>query len=160
VEPPIHSVLPSGGGAQPGAGSSPAGSAGPQIAPGGGVVRLSLTHLRATPKRFSSAVPSSCAAHPAGNTCTALRKRLGTTLRFSLSGRAKVAFTLWTRVHGKKRVLGSFTRTAAPGANTVRFAGRVRAKALGTGAYTITAVAGRGTRQSLPANVRVAVRNH
>jgi len=159
VDAPITSVLPprtsSGASAQPDAGTSATGGTGPDA----GLVRLSLIHLRATPKRFSTAIPASCTAHPAGRSCRALHERLGTTLRFTLSGRAKVAFTLWTRVHGKKRVIGSFTRTAAFGENRVRFSGRVHARALASGAYSITAVAGRGARRSRPASVRLAVRN-
>jgi len=161
-EAPITSILPQaggGGGPQSGGGGARAGTQ-PQGTLGGGLARLSLTHLRATPRRFSSAVPSRCAAHPTSTSCRLLQKRLGTSLRFSLSGRARVTFTVWTRSGRTRHRLSSFTRTGVLGANRTRFAGRTHARALTSGAYTITAVAGRGARQSAPASVRVAVRNN
>jgi tricorn protease-like protein len=165
VEPPIRTALPTGG-PTPGSGSSPAGgpagslTGGTLGTPGGTVARLAISRLRAAPTRFASAMPVACATHPATNGCRAARTHLGTSLRFTLTGRARVSFTLSTRVHGKKRVLASFLRTGTLGANRVRFAGRLHGRALANGGYTITAVAGRTLRQSLPASVRVAVRNH
>jgi hypothetical protein len=95
-------------------------------------------------------------------TAKAKRKRVhsGTTIHFSLSEAATVVFGVQRTLPGRRsgrscvapsrrlrhaahcartQLLGSFARTAAAGAGTVAFSGRLAGGALAVGAYTLTA---------------------
>jgi hypothetical protein len=111
------------------------------------------------PRRFATTAPAACALHASSRGCVAAGTRLGTKLRFTLSARARVSVTVWTRVKGRRHVVSTFVRSGAAGANILRFAGRAHGLPLASGAYGVTVVAGRGARASLPASLRLAVRN-
>jgi len=80
----------------------------------------------------------------------------GTTLRYTLSEAAKVTIKI-QRDH-TRRPAGKLTRSARNGANALKFSGRIGARALKPGRYTlvITAVDAAGNRSAANA-VRVRV---
>ncbi|MDX6646629.1 MAG: TolB protein, partial [Miltoncostaeaceae bacterium] len=137
--------------------ASVAGGAGPApiarvAAPAGGVpatrapaARVLISGLRATPARFRTRAAGS------------VRAGVGTTIRFTLSARARVRLTI--RRVGRRGVTASLLRAGSAGSNRVRISGLVRGRPLQGGSYTLTAVAGAGVRASAPASVRLAVRN-
>lgn len=117
---------------------------------------LDLDTLKLTPKRFRAVGAKK--AGGAGST----RVAAGTRIRFTLSRAARVTFTVQRLLSGyrvggacrapkqgtggrpcvRKRVkLGAFERDAQAGANSLRWGGRLRGKALKPGRYRLTAQA-------------------
>jgi hypothetical protein len=93
-----------------------------------------------TPAAFSlSAVSLKPAKFRAAKSGPAIAKATGTALRFSVSAGAKV--TLTVRTAAGKAVKGAIKTAAKPGANKLRFMGRVARKTLKPGAYRLTVTA-------------------
>ena len=72
-------------------------------------------------------------------TPASFRARAGARLRFSLAGPAKLTLVV-TRASGKA-VKGSIRTAGKPGANTLRFKGRIGGHALRPGRYRLTITA-------------------
>jgi len=109
--------------------------------------------LRVQPKKLDSA---------AGR-ASALRK-VGATIRFRLSERAKVRFVIQRASHGTRKAkpskrLGAFVRrNCRPGRNRIHFSGRLGRKALRSGSYRLVATAvDRAKNRSRPARTRFQV---
>jgi len=149
---PVLPPLPGGGG---GGGGTAGGGGGP-VGPPAVIVRLVLSKYAALPARFQTQVPSNCIGKTSKG-CLAAKRRLGTFLRFEISDKGKVFFTV--RKSGKSKVVAKFVVTAKVGMNKVKFSGVVKRKALPNGTYLITAVAGTGKRTSVPVKVRAVVKN-
>jgi Tol biopolymer transport system component len=153
VLPPLP-VGPGGPGGPVGPGTGPVGP--PAI-----VVRLVVTKYAALPARFQTIISANCRASLAAGRiskgCLAAKKRLGTFLRFELSDKGTVQFTV--RKAGKSKVLGTLKMNAKLGVNRLRFTGILARKPLPNGTYLITAIAGTGGRTSIPVKVRAVVKN-
>ena len=97
------------------------------------------------------------------STPVAARAPGGTRLRYTLSERARVTVAIQRTVkrggHVRHRTVGSLTRDAAQGANTIRFSGRIGKRALRPGRYraVIRATDTAGNR-SQPRTVRLRVK--
>jgi FG-GAP repeat protein len=130
------------------------------IGPTTGAIKLSL--LRAIPTRFATKLPAVCRTRlvprsPVARSCARARLRLGTLIRFNLSGKARVQ--LQFRRVGKSKVLGVIAGKGVRGLNRFRFLGKIKRVTLGNGTYTITVLAGSGATASAPAKVRFTIRN-
>jgi hypothetical protein len=123
-------------------------SAGGDVAPASG--GSSLVPTRDTTAPVLSRLRLSHRAFAVGRARTAIAARLarGTRLDYSLSEAAKVVVTI--RRVGAKRASGRLTRAARSGANTLKFSGRIGAKALKAGRYraVITATDTAGNRSA------------
>jgi hypothetical protein len=86
-------------------------------------------------------------------TPSAFRARAGAKLRFTLSGPARLTLTV-RRANGKA-VKGALKTAGKPGANTLRFKGRIGGHTLRPGRYRLTitarAMAGAGTAKATTA---------
>jgi dipeptidyl aminopeptidase/acylaminoacyl peptidase len=148
-----------------GPGTGPGGTGGPGTGPGttpAVVVRLVVSRYAALPARFQTMLPANCRVSLAvsrtlSSGCVAAGKRLGTILRFTLSGKGKVKFTV--RKVGKSKVLGTWVANGKTGVNRMRFKGTFARKPLPNGAYNISVVAGTGGRASVPVKLRAVVKN-
>jgi Tol biopolymer transport system component len=141
----------------------PGGTGGPGTGPGGGtvgppavIVRLVLSKYAALPARFQTQIPANCIGKTSKG-CLAAKRRLGTFLRFEISDKGRVVFTV--RKSGKSKVVAKFVVNAKVGMNKVKFSGVVKRRALPNGTYLITAVAGTGARTSVAVKVRAVVKN-
>jgi hypothetical protein len=72
----------------------------------------------------------------------------GTRFRFSLSAAADVRLVIQRGLHGRFHKVGTLTRRAAAGADSIRFSGRLAGRALRPGRYRalVSAVDGAGHR--------------
>ncbi|MDX6644759.1 MAG: hypothetical protein QOK40_486 [Miltoncostaeaceae bacterium] len=133
----------------------------PGAKPAGGIP-LKLSLLRAVPNRFATRLPAACRVRlvprsAAARRCALARTRLGTLIRFNLSGQARVQ--LQFRRVGKSKVVGVIAGKGVRGLNRFRFLGRVGRLTLGNGRYSVTAVAGSGATASSPVKVIFTIRN-
>jgi hypothetical protein len=112
---PAGDTPPSGGDQPP---------AGPPVVPAGDTLAPALSGLQISHKVFA-------VGH--ARTAIAARAARGTRLSYTLSENAKVVVKI-NRV-GSKRVVGTLTRKAKVGRNTLAFSGRIGAKALKAGRY-------------------------
>ena len=119
-KPAAPPVAPQGGTGDPG--STPTGPTTPSQPTGGQPQAFSFTASLA-PNRFRAAK-----AGPA------IAKATGTTIKYSASAPAKVRLTI-------KGVKGALSTSAKPGANKLRFFGRIAGKTLKPGRYTLTIAA-------------------
>jgi hypothetical protein len=123
---------------------------------------LKITRLRAVPTVFATRLPAACRVRvaprsAAARRCAAARARLGTLIRFNLSGVGRVQ--LQFRRVGRARPIGVIGGRGVRGLNRYRFAGKVGRSVLANGRYSITFVAGTGAKASKPVKVLITVRN-
>ncbi len=138
--------------------------------PPAGVAAAPRTTAAATKARRLSGLrlsPAAFRAAGAGGSIGALakalqqRKPIGTTVRYTLDGAARVTFTITKPAAGRRvgrrcvrpaaarpgarrcvrtlRLKGSFAHQGVPGQNSFRFTGRLRRKALAPGPYRLVA---------------------
>jgi len=126
----------------------------------GGPVKLTL--VRMVPGRFATRLPTACTKKPApkgaaARNCARARLKLGSLIRFTLSGTARVQ--LQFRRAGKSKVIGTIAGKGVRGLNRFRFLGKVRRQTLGTGRYTVTVLAGSGATAAKPVKISFTIRN-
>jgi hypothetical protein len=99
---------------------------------------LSLGNLKLVPSRFRAVTVSARAA------ASKKSARAGTRIKFTLSRAARVTFTVHRKRQGRWVKAGAFRRRARAGANSLRWTGRIRKKALTPGLHRLTARARSG----------------